>query len=197
MLGFLTPFYDLYGKSGFRDKLHTELFKKVVLSDKWKILDVGCGTGEDLISIRKKLPNAELIGIDADPKIIEIAKRKVRKKGIKIGFRVALAEKLPYKNNYFDAVFCSLTLHHLPTEFKKRAIKEIHRVLKPKRKCFLVISSRPNNPILARIASIQNLIEHTRDNYEGRIPQFVKGAGFKNIKEEKVWAHILLIQAMK
>ncbi len=197
LLSFLTPLYDLGGTFGSRKKLHEKILSQVVLKNNWKILDVGCGTGEDLILLNSRYPKVKLYGIDADSKILDIAKKKTRARRLNINFCAALAEKLPFKDNSFNAVWCSLTLHHLPTEYKKQALREMYRVLRPKGRCYLVVFSRPKNPILAKIASIQNLFEHTKDNYEGKIPQFVKQAGFKQIKESKIWLHVSLIQAVK
>jgi len=197
LFDFLTPFYDVFGKYGLRERLQKRVLKSVKFKRNWKVLDVGCGTGADSIMLKSKYPKMELYGIDADPKIIEIAKRKNREKRLGINFQLAFAEELPFKENSFDAAWCNLLLHHLPTDSKKQAIKEMYRVLKPEGKCFLIIFSKPVNPILAKIVLLQNLFSYTKDNYEDKIPQFVKEAGFKRIKEEKFWFHMSIVQVVK
>lgn len=61
----------------------------------------------------------------------------------------------------------------------------------------MIIFSKPVNPILAKIVLLQGFFSYTKDNYEDKIPQFVKTAGFKEIKEEKFWLHMSIIQAVK
>jgi len=197
LVGFLTPLYDFFGGINRRKKFHERVFSNIRFGDKWRILDVGCGTGEDLALIRSDYLDTKLYGIDADPRIIDAAKRKNEEGCLNINFSVALAEELPFKNEFFDAVLCVLTLHHLPTEYKKQALKEMFRVLKPDGKCFLVVFSRPENSVLARLISIQNLLEHTRDNYQNKIPQFVREAGFRNVEETKVFPHVSVVEAQK
>lgn len=41
-----------------------------------RILEVGCGTGRNLISLRRIFPNAELTGVDLSADMLRIAKRK-------------------------------------------------------------------------------------------------------------------------
>lgn len=197
LFDFLTPFYDLFGKYGLRDKLQKRVLKSVEFKRNWKLLDVGCGTGEDLMMLKSKYPEMRLYGIDADPRIIEIAKKKNSEKKFGINFQLAFAEELPFKKNLFDAVWCNLVLHHLPTNSKKQAIKEMYRVLKKGGKYFLIEFSRPQNRILAKIVLIQNFFSYTKDNYEDKIPRFIKAAGFKRIREEKFWLHMSIIQAVK
>ncbi len=45
----------------------------------YRILDIGCGTGTLDIIIKKAYPDAEVVGIDGDPKILEIARSKIKK----------------------------------------------------------------------------------------------------------------------
>jgi len=85
-------------------------------------LDIGCGTGF-LMRIAKKY-FSKVYGIDITEKMLE--KIPKSKKLIPI---LADSEKIPFKNNFFDACFSYSFLHHLydlePT------LKEIYRVLKP------------------------------------------------------------------
>lgn len=88
------------------------------------LLDVGCGEGMLTIDAAKKVRRA--VGL-------EIAVSKIRKaaessKFKNIDFVVGDAEKLPFKNNAFDAAICAEVLEHLPNP--ERALEEISRVTK-------------------------------------------------------------------
>ena len=49
-----------------------------------RVLDLGCGTGTLTILIKKSHPEAEVIGLDGDPNILEIARTKIAKAGLDI-----------------------------------------------------------------------------------------------------------------
>ncbi|AKM79810.1 MAG: UbiE/COQ5 methyltransferase [Candidatus Beckwithbacteria bacterium GW2011_GWB1_47_15] len=194
---FLTPFYDLGNPFGLRKALHRRVFKHVKLSDRLKILDVGCGTGDDLLYLAAHYPKSKLYGLDADTSILQIARKKSQKAGAAIHFKISLAEKLPFSGNSFDLVWSSLMLHHLPTKYKKRALKEIYRVLKPRGRLILIDFVKPKNPVFTTLVKLQNLLEHTSDNYQGKIPIFVRQAGFKQLNRKHLGLNVGLIQAEK
>jgi len=193
----LTRFYDVNHFLGLRKRLHDKAFQLVKLSEDLSILDVGCGTADDLIKLKTLYPRSRLFGIDADPEILKIAVNKINKLGFKISLQAALAEDLPFKTNSFDIIWSSLMIHHLPSVFKQKAFREIYRVLKPKGRFYLIDFSKPNNPLIAKLLFLHKYFEHVRDHYEGRIPSYLSRAGFKQITETKISFIISLIQAVK
>ena len=88
-----------------------------------KVLDWGCGTGIYAKILTKK--GATVKGIDISNKEIEIAKRE----NPSVEFKVANAQKLPYRNNEFDIALSALALYY--TKDWNPLLKEINRVLKP------------------------------------------------------------------
>jgi len=69
------------------------------------VLDVGTGTGVFAEAFSER--GLEVSGIDANPKMITVARLFVPKGS----FREATAEALPYPNASFDLVFLGLVLH--------------------------------------------------------------------------------------
>lgn len=92
---------------------------------KGKLLDIGCGAGDFIEAFSYYLPKLNLTATDISQKAIENAK----KRGIKAKFIVADAEKLPFKNNFFNIVTCFDVLEHVKNP--SVMLKEINRVLKP------------------------------------------------------------------
>lgn len=95
---------------------------------KIKILDAGCGTGTRAIKIKKKLKlNSELYGFDVSKNMVLIAKTKNYKQVIKGNMN-----KLHFKANYFDYVFCLFCVITYGCSFadRRKALENFHRNLK-------------------------------------------------------------------
>jgi ubiquinone/menaquinone biosynthesis C-methylase UbiE len=91
------------------------------------ILDIGCGTGNALLTLAGRRP-ARLAGIDISPRAIAVAAEKLA--GLGADLRVQDAEAgLPWPDRIFDAATVTATIHHFP--HPERVVCEISRVLKP------------------------------------------------------------------
>lgn len=90
------------------------------------VLDLGCGSGEELISLLNR--GADVIGIDISPELINIAKSRVKNAGGRVTVRVGSAYDTELCDGSVDIVFCMSLIHHLDIP---RAKKEMLRVLKP------------------------------------------------------------------
>lgn len=123
--------YRDYGYGGFRynpmywTKVAIDIKKKYKLSNKSKILDVGCAKGFLIYDLKKILPKADITGIDVSRYAIKNSKKEV-KKYLKFGN----AKKLKFKDNYFDLVLSINTIHNLSRRDCAMALKEISRVTK-------------------------------------------------------------------
>ncbi len=113
----LTRKYYLFG----RDRLLKQLASVTAPSGAPRILEMGCGTGRNLIRLARMIPAADLYGIDASPAMLDVAKKKIDRAGFSDRIRLAavLAENtspatfaLPQP---FDSVFFSYSLSMIPT----------------------------------------------------------------------------------
>jgi len=108
-----------------------DMFLKNMIQDKrpFKLLDVGCGTGELALRLKKDKKDIKVSGLDLSSDMINIAKAKAKlNKSKGIEFKVGDAEHMPYEDNSFDYVTCSHSFHHYP--HKKKVMREMFRVLK-------------------------------------------------------------------
>lgn len=126
----LLPLYDpltkLLGLNAFRKKL----IDQMGIRSHHRILDVGCGTGTLILSIKKCFPDLDITGVDPDPGVLIKAKNKIRPAHGNIRLDRAFSDELPYLSGSFDRVFSSFVLHHVEYDKKEKTLCEIHRVLK-------------------------------------------------------------------
>lgn len=88
-----------------------------------KILDVGCGNGYFISSIKNK--DDQLYGVDVSEESLEIAKNRCPE--VKF-IKIKVGDSLPFEDNYFDVVTLFHVLEHVDSE--ERIVAEIFRVLK-------------------------------------------------------------------
>ncbi len=110
------------------------LFQHFSLNRSDAVLDVGCGTGR-LIPFLCQTVGAEglVVGSDFSDEMLRIAKKNYWQK--KLFFLQADAQKLPFRENSFEAVICLALFPHLPD--KLSALKEFRRILKPKKALYI------------------------------------------------------------
>jgi ubiquinone/menaquinone biosynthesis C-methylase UbiE len=87
-------------------------------------------------------------------------------------------------------VVTSLVIHHLVTDDKRRAFKEIYRVLKPHGELHVLDFGAPHSTLARFMITYMRRLEETADNFNGQIPLFVKEAGFGEVKEAQNFASI-------
>ncbi|MFL6043642.1 MAG: class I SAM-dependent methyltransferase [Propionibacteriaceae bacterium] len=127
-------FYDvgnrLLGRRGRR--MRAMLADDLQLGPGDRVLDVGCGPGRlAMIFAERVLPGGSVHGIDPSPEMIKLATTRAQKDGIPISFQVAFAQQLPFPDATFDALSCTLALHHVAEDDQRAAVEEMYRVLKP------------------------------------------------------------------
>ena len=91
-----------------------------------KTLEIGVGLGSDHMMLAQN--GAVLTGIDLTDRAIEHTKRRFELLNLTSNLLVADAEKLPFSDNEFDAIYSWGVIHHSPN--MELAISEIYRVLK-------------------------------------------------------------------
>lgn len=150
-----------------------------------RVLDLGCGTGTLLVMCSRMHPDAQLVGIDLDPAVLQRARRKLRLAGSQARLELGSATDLPFSGGSFDRVVSTLVIHHLDKEEKRRAFSEIFRVLRSGGELHLADFGPPRG-FLTRLASV--LVEklggeHVHANYRGELPEMLRRAGLIRIDE--------------
>jgi SAM-dependent methyltransferase len=105
-----------------------ELADKLEIGSDGKVLDVGCGAGQTIFSLQKTT-GAKGVGIDCDLNALALGCRIQAHSGEKDVQRIcASVEAIPFKDCHFSHVISQVALNYM---HQSRALREIHRVLRP------------------------------------------------------------------
>ena len=109
-----------------------------------KIVDLATGTGDLALALQKKLPNAEVTGVDFLPEMLELAQRKGLSRAI-----LADAMQLPVPDASFDCVTIAFGLRNM--ENWRDALGEMSRVLRKGGHLLVLEFSLPTRSIVRTI----------------------------------------------
>lgn len=128
-----------------------KIFKK---RDIQRILDFGCGSGRHIVYFVKK--GFDVYGFDITEEGIKITKDWLKKERLKANLKIgSFNRKLPYKDNFFDAVISTNAIHHAKIEDIRKEIKEIERILKPKGLIFITVRKRKFRKFYPKLTIIE------------------------------------------
>lgn len=121
-----------------------DIVEQCIPKNPQRILDIGCGNGYFAKKLGKVTHASEIYGIDISKNAVKEAnKLKIFAKQIDTD-----QDKLPYKDNFFDFIFCGSVIELVLNP--DLLIKEIYRVLSPKG---ILIITYPNHTAwLSRLA---------------------------------------------
>ncbi|MCP4542729.1 MAG: methyltransferase domain-containing protein [Chloroflexi bacterium] len=148
-------------------------------SDDFKILDIGCGTG-NYTDILQKLTGAQVYGIEPSKGMLD----KAQQKNAHIVFRQGTAAGIPFEEAFFDFVYMTDVIHHVPDIAAMFA--EIYRVLGAQGK--VCIGTQSHAQIAARPTArfFPGTVRVDQERYPDieEIVVAARGQGLEYIKQE-------------
>jgi ubiquinone/menaquinone biosynthesis C-methylase UbiE len=143
-----------------------------------RVLDLGCGAGRHSILLGKT--GFQVVALDVSETALKILEDRLRTASID---NVTLVKhemwELPFVDNYFDGVVCTNVLHHGKLVEIKRAVRELHRVMRRGSSAFIIALSeadfrKGNGKMLERNTYVftrgeeRGIIHHFFTNHELR-----------------------------
>ena len=130
--------YWLLGKNdgGLQKQICNTLLDRLDWDGKGKALDIGTGSGRIAISLAKRYPSANIVGMDywSNPWTYSksVCDRNAEFESVadRVVFEKASAVSLPYEDGEFDLVVSNFVFHSVRVVNKRALIKEALRVVK-------------------------------------------------------------------
>ena len=158
----------------------TALITRARIGPLSRVLEVGCGTGNYLIALRRAT-GAACRGVDPSREMMAVASR--RSDGVELG--LGHAEQLPFHDAEFDFVFSVDVVHHVtdPPAY----LREAYRVLKVGGRLCTVTDDETTIRSRAHAVYFPETVETELQRYP-RIPQLqgvMADIGFREISEQR------------
>ena len=103
-----------------------------------RVLDVGCGTGVDLVRFARG--GAVATGVDIADSAIALARENLRHQSLPASLCVGDGERLPFPGGTFDFVFAHGVVQYTPSD--RALVDECRRVLRPGGTAFFQVYNR-------------------------------------------------------
>ena len=177
--------YDICESSSLRRGPHKRVLFRHMAG---RVLFVAIGTGNDIAFFPSGL---DITAIDISPDMLRRA--EARRNGYPGALRLVPADalNLPFAKESFDTVATSCTLCSVPDPV--RALRELHRVLRPDGELLMFEHVRSRNSVLGLVLDLMTLwtrlagTEMNRDTLGNAV-----AAGFRITRVESVYLDVIL-----
>jgi tRNA (cmo5U34)-methyltransferase len=161
------------------DRLQDETLAATGQGAKW-VLELGTGTGETALRVLDRHPDAQLVGIDASPGMVDVARDSLPSDRVKL-----LVGRLedPLPEGSFDLVVSALAVHHLEGRRKADLFRRIAGRLDPAGRFVLADVVEPVNPSYV-VTAIDPEVDHP-----SRLDEQLAWLEAAGLVPEVTWTH--------
>ncbi len=179
----LLPIYDPFTRLLGLRAAHEELAEQANLRPGDRALEIGCGTGNLALLLKRRQPNSIVFALDPDPAALARARRKAARAGLPVQFDDGFAEQLPYPDASFDHVLSAFMFHHLEPAARRDMLQEAKRVLRPGGSLHLIDFGGRVERSDGLVARLSRRVPRLSDNLGDRIPALMRQQGLAHPAE--------------
>jgi ubiquinone/menaquinone biosynthesis C-methylase UbiE len=176
----LVSLYDPFTRLLGVPSLHRRLANQAGIAPGHRVLEIGTGTGNLALLVKRRHPEANVVGLDPDPLALGRARRKAARDGLSVQWDLGSAGELPYPEGSVDRVLSALMFHHLDEADKQRTLAEVRRVLRPGGRLHLVDFAGHPHGFFGRLAGRSHWLQ---GNAGDRVPVRMREAGLTDVAE--------------
>jgi ubiquinone/menaquinone biosynthesis C-methylase UbiE len=151
-----------------------------------RILDLGCGTGSTTLVLKRRFPEATVVGLDLSPYMLVMAQYKATAEGLKVDWRHGKAEETGFEENSFDVISLSLLFHETPPGVSEAILRECFRLLRVGGEVVVLDGSQASlrqTPWLMEVFEEPYIAEYA----QGDVAAWMQQAGFANVETRTHW----------
>jgi ubiquinone/menaquinone biosynthesis C-methylase UbiE len=169
----LTPFYDMAIRLLTSERIwRTILVEQIALAAGDRLIDVGCGTGSLLAALHKSCLEAELFGIEPDPRVLAVSKARFPETEASVLWHNGFIHNLKLPAGWVpNKIVSSLVFHQVPLAEKATLLDAILELLAPGGEFFLADYMTQESALMRGLfrVTVQCLdgLKDTRPNAEG------------------------------
>ncbi len=179
----LLPLYDPLTRALGMGAAHRSLADQADLRPGQRVLEIGCGTGNLSLLVKRLHPDVDVVGLDPDPKALGRAQRKARRRNVAVRLDPGFSERLPYPDESFDRVLSAFMFHHLEPAGRRRTLCEVRCVLRPGGTLHLLDFGGAKDSSDGLVARLAHRSKRLEDNFANRIPELMREAGLADPAE--------------
>jgi ubiquinone/menaquinone biosynthesis C-methylase UbiE len=146
-----------------------------------RILDLGCGTGWASRRMARAAAAGEVVGLDVADEMLRRA-QEASSSWKNIRYIWGSAEKIPAADNYFGKVLSVESFYYYADQGK--ALDELHRVMAPGAKLFILINLYKDNHYSLRWATELKVPVQALSEAEYKV--LLEKHGFKNVEARRI-----------
>jgi ubiquinone/menaquinone biosynthesis C-methylase UbiE len=146
-----------------------------------RILDLGCGTGWASRRMARVAVTGEVVGLDVADEMLRRA-QEASSSLKNIRYVWGSAEKIPAAGNYFGKVLSVESFYYYADQGK--ALDELHRVMAPGAKLFILINLYKDNHYSLRWVTELKVPVHALSEAEYRL--LLEKHGFNNVQAQRI-----------
>ncbi len=173
-------FYELVEAHRYDKEWHIPIAADFKSARGLKVLEIGCGLGTDGAQFAQA--GADYTGVDLTEAAVDLARKRFEMFGLPGNFQTADAEQLEFADETFDIVYSHGVLHHTPET--RKAIREVHRVLRPGGRAVVMLYHRDSYNYRVNISMLRRAGAHLlRWNSGVKLAHLITGEPLDSLRE--------------